>query len=189
MPLESLIAGVPYDWRSFGEYLDRIDGTTAVNAGFLVGHSALRRCVMGDDAVGKRRDARTRSRPCARCSTRRSPAAASDSRRRGRAPTTTPTATPCRHAPRPRTSSSRSARRRDTTRARPSSSSRASVGSRRSTSSSWREMSKAANRPLNWNVLVPNAAPRGVRLGGARCGRLRRRTRRTACSRSPSPTR
>src|SRR6185295_6947230 len=53
MPLESLIAGVPYDWRSFGEYLDRIDGSTAVNAGFLVGHSAIRRCVMGDDAVGK----------------------------------------------------------------------------------------------------------------------------------------
>ena len=53
MPLESLVAGVPYDWRTFGEYLDRIDGTTAVNAGFLVGHSAIRRCVMGDDAVGK----------------------------------------------------------------------------------------------------------------------------------------
>jgi N-acyl-D-aspartate/D-glutamate deacylase len=53
MPLESLVAGVPYDWRSFGEYLDRIDGSTAVNAGFLVGHSAIRRCVMGDDAVGK----------------------------------------------------------------------------------------------------------------------------------------
>jgi len=53
MPLESLIASVPYDWRTFGEYLDRIDGTLAVNAGFLVGHSAIRRCVMGDDAVGK----------------------------------------------------------------------------------------------------------------------------------------
>ena len=53
MPLESLVASVPYDWRTFGEYLDRIDGTTAVNAGFLVGHSAIRRCVMGDDAVGK----------------------------------------------------------------------------------------------------------------------------------------
>ncbi len=52
MPLESLIAGVPYDWRSFGEYLDRIDGHLAVNAGFLVGHSAIRRVVMGDDAVG-----------------------------------------------------------------------------------------------------------------------------------------
>ena len=52
MPLESLVAGVPYDWRTFGEYLDRLDGTLAVNAGFLVGHSALRRVVMGDDAVG-----------------------------------------------------------------------------------------------------------------------------------------
>ena len=52
MPLESLLAGVPFDWRSFGEYLDRIDGNLAVNAGFLVGHSALRRVVMGDDAVG-----------------------------------------------------------------------------------------------------------------------------------------
>jgi N-acyl-D-aspartate/D-glutamate deacylase len=52
MPLESLLAGVPYDWRSFGEYLGRLDGSLAVNAGFLVGHSALRRVVMGDDAVG-----------------------------------------------------------------------------------------------------------------------------------------
>jgi N-acyl-D-aspartate/D-glutamate deacylase len=53
MPLESLLEGVPYDWRSFGDYLDKLDGKTAVNAGFLVGHSAIRRCVMGDDAVGK----------------------------------------------------------------------------------------------------------------------------------------
>lgn len=48
MPLESLAAGVPWDWQSFGEYLDRLDGTLAVNAGFLVGHSALRRVVMGE---------------------------------------------------------------------------------------------------------------------------------------------
>jgi N-acyl-D-aspartate/D-glutamate deacylase len=53
MPLESLEAGVPWSWRSFGEYLAQIEGTTAANAGFLVGHSALRRVVMGDDAVGK----------------------------------------------------------------------------------------------------------------------------------------
>jgi N-acyl-D-aspartate/D-glutamate deacylase len=52
MPLESLIAGVPYDWRTFGEYLDKIDGNLAVNAGFLVGHSAIRRVVMGEEAVG-----------------------------------------------------------------------------------------------------------------------------------------
>jgi N-acyl-D-aspartate/D-glutamate deacylase len=52
MPLESLQAGVPWDWRSFGEYLDRLEGRLAVNAGFLVGHSALRRVVMGERAVG-----------------------------------------------------------------------------------------------------------------------------------------
>jgi N-acyl-D-aspartate/D-glutamate deacylase len=48
MPLESLAAGVPWDWQTFGEYLDRLDGTLAVNAGFLVGHSALRRVAMGE---------------------------------------------------------------------------------------------------------------------------------------------
>jgi len=52
MPLESLQAGVPWDWRSFGEYLDRLEGRLAVNAGFMVGHCALRRVVMGERAVG-----------------------------------------------------------------------------------------------------------------------------------------
>jgi len=54
MPLEALEAGVPWDWRGFGEYLSRLDGRLAVNAGFLVGHSALRRVVMGERAVGER---------------------------------------------------------------------------------------------------------------------------------------
>jgi N-acyl-D-aspartate/D-glutamate deacylase len=52
MPLESLQIGVPWNWQSFGEYLDRLDGTLAINAGFLVGHSALRCAVMGARAVG-----------------------------------------------------------------------------------------------------------------------------------------
>lgn len=52
MPLESLQEGVPWDWSSFADYLDKLEGKLAVNAGFLVGHSALRRVVMGDDAVG-----------------------------------------------------------------------------------------------------------------------------------------
>jgi N-acyl-D-aspartate/D-glutamate deacylase len=47
MPLASLRAGVPWDWGSMAEYLDRVDGSLAVNAGFLVGHSAVRRSVMG----------------------------------------------------------------------------------------------------------------------------------------------
>ncbi len=51
MPLESLQQGVPWNWRSFGDYLDQLDGTLAPNAGFLVGHSALRRHVMHDAAT------------------------------------------------------------------------------------------------------------------------------------------
>ena len=49
MPLDSVRAGVDLQWRSFGEYLDRLDGHVAVNAGFLVGHSTVRRIVLGDD--------------------------------------------------------------------------------------------------------------------------------------------
>lgn len=52
MPLESLREGVPWNWSSFGEYLDALEGRLSINAGFMVGHSALRRVVMGEDAVG-----------------------------------------------------------------------------------------------------------------------------------------
>lgn len=51
MPLESLRDGVPWNWTSTGEYLDSLDGKLMPNAGFLVGHSALRRVVMHDDAT------------------------------------------------------------------------------------------------------------------------------------------
>jgi N-acyl-D-aspartate/D-glutamate deacylase len=52
MPLESLREGVPWSWRAFGEYLGRLEGRLAPNAGFLVGHCAVRRVVMGERAVG-----------------------------------------------------------------------------------------------------------------------------------------
>jgi len=52
MPLESLEAGVPWSWQSFAEYLQAVERGVAVNAGFLVGHSALRRAVMGERAIG-----------------------------------------------------------------------------------------------------------------------------------------
>src|SRR5512134_3378263 len=52
MPIESLRLGVPWSWRSFGEYLGLLEGRLAPNAGFLVGHCALRRVVMGERAVG-----------------------------------------------------------------------------------------------------------------------------------------
>jgi N-acyl-D-aspartate/D-glutamate deacylase len=53
MPLEALQAGRPWDWRAFGDYLDELDVGLSINAGFLVGHSALRRAVMGEAAIGE----------------------------------------------------------------------------------------------------------------------------------------
>jgi N-acyl-D-aspartate/D-glutamate deacylase len=52
MPLEALEEGVPWSWESFGEYLGLLDGKLSVNAGFMVGHSAIRRSVMGERAIG-----------------------------------------------------------------------------------------------------------------------------------------
>ncbi len=50
MPLSALEQGVPWTWSTFAEYLDALDGGLAVNAGFLLGHSALRRFVLGEEA-------------------------------------------------------------------------------------------------------------------------------------------
>ncbi|MFN8018221.1 MAG: amidohydrolase family protein [Acidimicrobiales bacterium] len=52
MSVKALHEGVTWDWTSFGEYLDRLEGNIGVNAAFLVGHCALRRYVMGADAIG-----------------------------------------------------------------------------------------------------------------------------------------
>jgi N-acyl-D-aspartate/D-glutamate deacylase len=51
MPLDALQAGVACTWSSTGEYLDHVDRGLAVNTGFMVGHSALRRVAMRDEAT------------------------------------------------------------------------------------------------------------------------------------------
>ena len=56
MPLAALEHGTDWGWETFAEYLDRMDGNISVNAGFLVGHCAIRRYVMGGDAVGNAAD-------------------------------------------------------------------------------------------------------------------------------------
>jgi len=50
MPLESLREGVPWNWRSTAAYLDAAEGRLGINAGFMAGHSAIRRTVMGQAA-------------------------------------------------------------------------------------------------------------------------------------------
>jgi N-acyl-D-aspartate/D-glutamate deacylase len=54
IPANTLEQGVPWDWQTFGEYLAKLDGRIGVNAGFMAGHSALRRVVMGARAVGEK---------------------------------------------------------------------------------------------------------------------------------------
>jgi N-acyl-D-aspartate/D-glutamate deacylase len=54
MPLAALETGVDWEWETFAQYLDRLDGAIGVNAGFMVGHCALRRYVMGAAAVGEK---------------------------------------------------------------------------------------------------------------------------------------
>ncbi|MFE7315322.1 amidohydrolase family protein [Streptomyces sp. NPDC057555] len=56
MSLVALEQGAPWNWHTFGEYLDALEGRIAVNAGFMVGHCALRRHVMGPDAIGGQPD-------------------------------------------------------------------------------------------------------------------------------------
>ena len=53
MPLAALEQGVDWEWETFADYLDRLDGKIAVNAGFMAGHCAIRRYVMGPEAVGQ----------------------------------------------------------------------------------------------------------------------------------------
>ena len=43
MSVAALEEGVPWNWETFEEYLERLEGRVGVNAGFLVGHNALRR--------------------------------------------------------------------------------------------------------------------------------------------------
>ena len=53
MPLVALEEGIDWGWESFGQFLDTLDGRVAVNAGFLVGHCALRRYVIGPESTGR----------------------------------------------------------------------------------------------------------------------------------------
>jgi len=155
MPLESLKAGVPWNWKSFGEYLDRLEGKLAVNAGFMVGHSALRRAVMGERAVGHEATAEEQAAMVALL--RRSLAEGG----LGFSSTVSPThndgdgqPVPSRHASREELLALAAA-----VREQPGTTLEFLPGVGIFTDAQkalMADLSLAANRPLNWNVLVPS---------------------------------
>jgi N-acyl-D-aspartate/D-glutamate deacylase len=54
IPLDAIEAGVSWEWSDFAGWLGQLERQgIAVNAGFLAGHSAIRRAVMGERAVGE----------------------------------------------------------------------------------------------------------------------------------------
>ena len=50
IPYDVLMNGVPWGWRSFGDYLNSLEGRLGINYGAMAGHSAIRRWVMGDES-------------------------------------------------------------------------------------------------------------------------------------------
>ena len=157
MPLESLREGVPWNWKTTAEYFDEIEGRLGINAGFMVGHSAIR--ARGDGrgghrARGEARGARGDAGPAARRARRRRDrllvvVGAHAQRRRG-----AHGAVALRVARRDRRPLQRRSR---STRARRSSSSRWSARFEPWAVELMASMSAAAQRPLNWNVLGVNA--------------------------------
>jgi N-acyl-D-aspartate/D-glutamate deacylase len=51
IPRVALEQGVLWGWRSFGDYLDALEGRVGINVGGLVGHIAVRQYVLGEEAV------------------------------------------------------------------------------------------------------------------------------------------
>ena len=113
MPLAALEQGTDWGWETFGEYLDPLDGNLAVNAGFLVGHCAIRRYVMGGRRDRQRGHAGADARADARRARpqRSTPGHWALVHRHSRARTATATASPSPAAGPTPTSSSRCARR------------------------------------------------------------------------------
>jgi N-acyl-D-aspartate/D-glutamate deacylase len=48
IPLEAITTGVEWSWETIPQYLDSLDQRLGVNVASLIGHSAVRRYVMGD---------------------------------------------------------------------------------------------------------------------------------------------
>ena len=54
IPRIALEQGVTWNWHSYGEYLDNLEGKVGINVGGLVGHIAVRHHAMGEEAVERK---------------------------------------------------------------------------------------------------------------------------------------
>ncbi|HUR70724.1 MAG TPA: amidohydrolase family protein [Candidatus Limnocylindrales bacterium] len=54
IPRIALEQGVKWNWHSYGEYLDNLEGKLGINVGGLVGHIAVRHHAMGEEAVERK---------------------------------------------------------------------------------------------------------------------------------------
>ncbi|HEX2171118.1 MAG TPA: amidohydrolase family protein [Dehalococcoidia bacterium] len=50
IPIDALRAGIRWEWETIPQYLNAVDRQLGVNVGALIGHSAVRRWVLGADA-------------------------------------------------------------------------------------------------------------------------------------------
>jgi len=54
IPASAMNAGVRFSWHTYAEFLNTVDRPLALNLGFMVGHAAVRRLVMGERASSDR---------------------------------------------------------------------------------------------------------------------------------------
>ena len=59
IPREAILSGLPWNWRSYGEYLNTLESLNpAINVAGMVGHGAIRFYVMGERGIDENPNAR-----------------------------------------------------------------------------------------------------------------------------------
>ncbi|MGZ8434098.1 MAG: N-acyl-D-amino-acid deacylase family protein [Candidatus Binatia bacterium] len=54
IPRVALEKGVPWGWKSYGDYLNKLEGNVGINVGGIVGHIAVRQFVMGEESTERK---------------------------------------------------------------------------------------------------------------------------------------
>ena len=54
IPRVALEKGVPWGWKSYGDYLNKLEGNVGINVGGIVGHIAVRQFIMGEESTERK---------------------------------------------------------------------------------------------------------------------------------------